>query len=153
MSQLKITLPYIGNLYRKLYLSRIADNMHTQLSAAIPIVKSLEITAEVVDNAVFENALALATEGVRGGSSIADAFAKSSVIPGIMIQMIKVGEESGELGSILETMARFYRREVVNAVDTLVSLIEPVLIILLGLGVGFLLAAVLMPIYNIAGAA
>ncbi len=153
MRQLKITLPYIGNLYRKLYLSRIADNMHTQLSAAIPIVKSLEITAEVVDNAVFENALALATEGVRGGSSIADAFAKSSVIPGIMIQMIKVGEESGELGSILETMARFYRREVVNAVDTLVSLIEPVLIILLGLGVGFLLAAVLMPIYNIAGAA
>ena len=153
MSQLKITLPYIGNLYRKLYLSRIADNMHTQLSAAIPIIKSLEITAEVVDNAVFENALALATEGVRGGSSIADSFAKSSVIPSIMVQMIKVGEESGELGSILETMARFYRREVVNAVDTLVSLIEPVLIIMLGLGVGFLLAAVLMPIYNIAGAA
>ena len=152
-SEFKIKVPYIGTLFRKLYLSRIADNMHTQLSAAIPIVKSLEITAEVVDNAVFENALALATEAVKGGSSIADAFAKSSVIPGIMIQMIKVGEESGELGSILETMARFYRREVTNAVDTLVSLIEPALIILLGLGVGFLLAAVLMPIYNIAGAA
>ncbi|MDO8619994.1 MAG: type II secretion system F family protein, partial [bacterium] len=87
------------------------------------------------------------------GSSIADAFAKSSVIPGIMIQMIKVGEESGELGSILETMARFYRREVTNAVDTLVSLIEPALIIMLGLGVGFLLAAVLIPVYSMAGVA
>lgn len=153
MSELKIQIPYIGNLFRKLYLSRIADNMHTQLSAAIPIIKTLEITAEVVDNAVFEKALAVAAEEVKGGSSIADAFSKSPVIPGIMIQMIRVGEESGELGNILETMARFYRREVSNAVDTLVSLIEPVLIVMLGLGVGFLLAAVLIPIYNIAGAA
>jgi len=70
-----------------------------------------------------------------------------------MVQMIKVGEETGELGNILETLGRFYRREVANAVDTLVSLIEPALIILLGLGVGFLLAAVLIPIYTISGAA
>lgn len=151
LSEFKIRLPYIGTLFRKLYLSRISDNMHTQLSAAIPIVRALEITAEVVDNAVFEKALAVAADEVKGGSSIADAFGKSRVIPGIMIQMIKVGEESGELGSILETMARFYRREVANAVDTLVSLIEPALIILLGLGVGFLLAAVLIPIYSIVG--
>ncbi|MDO8620210.1 MAG: type II secretion system F family protein [bacterium] len=153
MSGFKIRVPYIGNLFRKLYLSRIADNMHTQLASAIPIIKTLEITAEVVDNAIFEKALAVAAEEVKGGSSIADAFAKSSVIPGIMIQMIKVGEESGELGSILETMARFYRREVSNAVDTLVSLIEPALIIMLGLGVGFLLAAVLIPVYSMAGVA
>src|SRR3989338_313943 len=150
-SEIKIKLPYVGNLYRKLYLSRIADNITTQLSAAIPIIRALEITAEVVDNAVFEGALAVAAEEVKGGSSIADAFSKSPVIPGMMIQMIKVGEESGELGNILETMARFYRREVANAVETLVSLIEPVLIVMLGLGVGFLLAAVLIPIYNIAG--
>ena len=126
--------------------------MTTQLSAAIPIIRALEITAEVVDNAVFEGALAVAAEEVKGGSSIADAFSKSPVIPGMMIQMIKVGEESGELGNILETMARFYRREVANAVETLVSLIEPALIILLGLGVGFLLASVLIPIYSLAGA-
>ncbi len=152
LSDLKIRLPYLGNLYRKLYLSRISDTMHTQLSAAIPIIKALDITAEVVDNAVFENALATAAEEVKGGSSIADAFSKSRVIPGLMIQMIKVGEESGELGNILETMARFYRREVSNAVDTLVSLIEPALIVMLGLGVGFLLASVLIPIYSIVGA-
>jgi type IV pilus assembly protein PilC len=64
--------------------------------------------------------------------------------------MIKVGEETGELGNILKTMAAFYQREVMNAVDTLVDLIEPVMIVLLGLGVGLLLASVLMPIYNIA---
>jgi len=151
LSELKIRLPYIGDLYRKLYLSRISDNMHTQLSAAIPIIRVLEITAEVVDNAIFEKAIILAAEEGKGGSSISDAFSHSRVIPGIMIQMMRVGEESGETGNILETMARFYRREVTNAVDTIVSLIEPALIVLLGLGVGFLLASVLMPIYSIVG--
>ena len=67
-----------------------------------------------------------------------------------MIQMIKVGEETGELGNILKTLARFYTREVNNAVDTLVDLIEPIMIVSLGLGVGFLLSSVLIPIYNIA---
>ncbi len=153
MSTLRIRIPYIGALFKKLYLSRIADNLHTQLSAAIPIVKALEITGEVVDNTVYEDALKHAVEGVKNGSSIANALSQSSIIPGILIQMVKVGEESGELAKILETVARFYRREVSNAVDTLVSLIEPALIIVLGLGIGFLLAAVLIPIYNIAGSA
>ena len=66
-----------------------------------------------------------------------------------MVQMMKVGEETGELGSILKTLSNFYRREVTNAVDTLVSLIEPVMIVLLAVGVGLLLASVLIPIYNI----
>jgi len=69
-----------------------------------------------------------------------------------MIQMIKVGEETGELNSILETLSKFYAREVVGAVDMLVGMIEPAMIVLLGLGVGSLLAAILMPIYNISSA-
>ena len=73
-------------------------------------------------------------------------------IPGIMTAMIRVGEETGELGSILKTLSRFYQREVTNAVDTLVDLIEPFMIVALGLGVGVLLASVLIPIYNISSA-
>ena len=69
-----------------------------------------------------------------------------------MVAMTKVGEESGELGKILTTLAKFYNREVTNAVDTLVGLIEPIMIVLLGVGVGMLVAAVLLPIYNLAGA-
>jgi type IV pilus assembly protein PilC len=80
---------------------------------------------------------------------VSDALTGRKEIPSIMIQMIKVGEETGELGSILKTLSTFYRREVINAVDTLVDLIEPVMIVLLGLGVGFLLSSVLIPIYNI----
>jgi type IV pilus assembly protein PilC len=152
-SEFKLKVPLVGDLFKKLCLSRIADTLHTQLSAAIPIIHALEITSEVVDNAVYESALAAAAVEVKNGASISDAFAQSPYIPGLMIQMIKVGEETGELGTLLESTARFYRREVTNSIERLVSLIEPALIATLGLGVGFLLAAVLIPIYSITGAA
>jgi type IV pilus assembly protein PilC len=145
----KIKMPFIKNLYQKLYLSRISDNMNTMLVSGIPMIRALELTADVVGNQVYKKTLIDATEAVKGGKSVSDALGDKKVIPGIMIQMIKVGEESGELGKILKTLSTFYSREVVNAVDTLVDLIEPAMIVLLGLGVGFLLASVLIPIYNI----
>jgi len=89
---------------------------------------------------------------MKEGSALSDALGRHSEIPGIFVQMAKIGEETGQLGHILETLAKFYQREVINAVDTLVDLIEPVMIVLLGLGVGFLLASVLIPIYNISSA-
>jgi type IV pilus assembly protein PilC len=149
LAKLKIDLPYLGGLYRKLYLSRIADNMHTMLTSGIPMVRALEDTSTVVDNILYENILIDAATAIRGGSTVADALGGYEEIPGIMVQMVRIGEETGELGNILNTLATFYRREVSNAVDTLVDLIEPVMIVLLGLGVGTLLAAVLIPIYNI----
>lgn len=151
ISQFKLKVPYLGNLYRKLYLSRIADNLNTMLSSAIPIVKALEITSSVVGDEVYRAILLEITDLVKGGSTLSDAFSRYPEIPSIMVQMTKVGEESGELGNILKTLAKFYQREVTNAVDTLIGLIEPAMIIALAVGVGFLLAAVLMPIYNIAG--
>jgi type IV pilus assembly protein PilC len=112
-------------------------------------VMALEITSKVVDNLVFKEIIDTTIEDVKGGKSVSDAFAEHEYIPGVMTQMMRVGEESGNLGPILETLSKFYRREVDSAVDTLVGLIEPAMIVLLGLGVGVLLAAVLMPIYNI----
>lgn len=149
VARLKITFPYIGDLYRKLYLSRLADNMNTMLSSGIPMVKALEITADVVDNRVYEGLLKESVELIRSGRTVADALGEHDEIPAIMVQMIRIGEETGELGSILETLAHFYQREVSNAVDTLVDLIEPAMIVMLGAGVGFLLASVMIPIYNI----
>jgi type IV pilus assembly protein PilC len=86
---------------------------------------------------------------VKGGRSFADTISEYSEIPGVLSQMAKVGEETGSLASILETLSNFYRREVNNAVDTMIGLIEPAMIVCLGLGVGVLLASVLMPIYNL----
>lgn len=149
--RLKITLPVFRNIYIKLYLSRISDNMDTMLSSSIPIVRSIELTSAVVGNRVFEDILKEIAEVVKSGSSLSDAFSKHKEIPAIMSGMIKVGEETGSLGNILKTLGHFYSREVNEAVDTMVSLIEPVMIIMLGLGVGVLLSSILMPIYNIAG--
>lgn len=149
--RLKITLPVVKNIYNKLYLSRISDNMDTMLSASIPIVRSIELTSAVVGNKIYENLLKDISESVKSGSSLSLAFGKHSEIPSIMSGMIKVGEETGSLGNILKTLGRFYSREVNDAVDTLVSLIEPIMIVLLGLGVGVLLSSILLPIYNIAG--
>lgn len=149
--RLKITFPIFKNIYTKLYLSRISDNMDTMLSASIPIVRSIELTSAVVGNIVFENILKNIAESVKGGSSLSVAFSNYKEIPSIMSGMIKVGEETGSLGNILKTLGHFYSREVNEAVDTMVSLIEPIMIIMLGLGVGVLLSSILMPIYNIAG--
>lgn len=149
LDELKLAAPALGDLFKKLYLSRISDTMSTMLQSGISMVFALEITAQVVGNKVYEEILYACIEEVKGGKSVSDSFAEFDHIPGVMTQMMKVGEESGSLGSILETLAKFYRREVDSAVDTVVGLIEPVMIVLLGLGVGVLLAAVLVPIYNI----
>lgn len=145
----KIAIPYVGDLYKKLFLSRIADNMNTMLASGIPMTRALELTKSVVDNKVFLRAIDDSLIAVQSGSPVSTAFGKHPEFPNIMIQMIKVGEETGNLGEILSTLAKFYRREVINAVDALVGLIEPVMIIMLAVGVGTLLASVLIPIYNI----
>jgi len=151
LDRIKITMPIFKNIYIKLYLSRISDNMDTMLSSGITIIRAIELTSVVVGNRVFEDILKDATEKVKSGSSLSEAFASYPEIPAIMSGMIRVGEETGSLGSILKTLGKFYGREVNEAVDTLVSLIEPMMIVALGLGVGLLLTSVLMPIYNIAG--
>lgn len=149
VSQLQLTIPYVGDLYQKLYLSRIADNFSTMLASGISVVRAVEVTANVVGNAVYENILKETTEKIKAGTTLASALAPYQEVPQIMVQMIRVGEETGETGNILKTLAKFYQREVNQAVDTLVDLIEPMMMVLLGVGVGILLAAVLVPMYNI----
>lgn len=152
MDRFQLGVPYVGDLYKKLYLSRIADNLSTLLSSGISVLQATEITASVVGNDLYADILTDVNQSVKGGGSISEAMGKYPEIPGIMTAMIRVGEETGELGNILKTVAKFYQREVTNAVDTLVDLIEPFMIVVLGLGVGILLASVLIPIYNISSA-
>ncbi len=152
MDEFKLSIPYIGTLYERLFLTRICDNISTMLSSGISMVQSLEVTGEVVDNVVYKEIIQNTLIDVKAGKSFADAISEYPEIPGVLSQMSKVGEETGKLGEILGTLATFYRREVNNAVDTLISLIEPAMIVLLGLGVGVLLASVLLPIYNMTGA-
>lgn len=152
LDSLKLGVPYIGDLYQKLYIARISDNLATMLLSGVSVIEAIHITSSVVGNAAYRTVIEEVATEVKDGSSISDALGKHPEIPGIMVAMTKVGEETGELGKILSTLAKFYNREVTTAVDTLVGLIEPIMIVFLGVGVGVLLAAVLIPIYNLAGA-
>ena len=152
-ARFKLDVPILGNLYRKLYLSVIADTMSTMISSGIPMLKAIEVTSTVVENDIYKAVLANVFTEVKGGRSLSQALSDHEEIPSILVQMIRVGEETGESGKIFRTMARFYQRDVINTVDTIVSLIEPVMIVVLGLGVGILLASVLIPIYDIANSA
>jgi type IV pilus assembly protein PilC len=151
IDSLKLSLPVFKKIYSRLYLSRMADNLDTMLSSGITIIRAIELTAAVVGNKVFEDVLKDTVEKVKSGSSLSDALGSHNEIPSIMTGMIRVGEETGSLGNILKTIGKFYSREVNDAVDTLVSLIEPLMIVFLGVGVGILLVSILMPIYNVAG--
>lgn len=149
-SRARLQVPVIGGIYQKLYLSRLADNLSTMLRSGIQMLRGLEITGTVVEDPTYERVLKEAAVDVKGGMPVSEALRKHPEIPGIMVAMIKIGEETGNMGSILDSIAKFYRREVNNAVDTLVSLIEPFMIVMLAVGVAVLLASVLVPIYNIA---
>lgn len=149
LSRFQTSFPFVGALYSKFYLSRMTDNMETLLSSGVPAVRTLEIAADVVGNKVYRNILLTAANEVKGGSSISEALSKYQEIPPMVVQMIRTGEETGKLSFMLKTLGKFYKKEVDNAVETLVSLIEPVMIVVLGGAVGILLISILGPIYNI----
>jgi len=150
LDRMKLRIPFVGDLYMKMYLARIADNLSTMLTAGIPVVRTLEITQSVVGNRIFEALLADTIVGVKGGAPISDMFAKNKDIPQVFVWMIRTGEETGTIGAMLKKIATYYKREVETSVDTLIGLIEPAMIVSLGLSVAFLLMSVLVPIYNIA---
>lgn len=149
IDEIKIRVPIIGILLRKLYLARFTDNLSTLILAGIPIIRGLQITADVVGNRLYSKIILDAAESVKAGNTISFSLEKYAEIPPLVTQMIKIGEESGRMDFILKSAARFYQRDVDNMLDNFVTLIEPALIIMLGLGVGILVAAVLVPLYNL----
>jgi len=148
-ARFKLSIPYVGVLYRKLFIGRMLDNFETLLSSGVSVIRTLELTADVIDSEVFRQILVESIEAVKGGSSISDSLSRHEDIPGLVVQMIRVGEETGKLAFVLKTLSNFYKKEVDTAIETLMSLIEPAMIIVLGLGVGLLVAGILGPIYNI----
>ncbi len=146
----KLKIPFVSSLYKKLYLSRFADNIDTMIGSGVPIVQALQITADVVDNYVFKKVFERVSEKVKEGKVLSMALAEEPMIPNIMVQMTRIGEETGKLGYMLKNVAKFYKRELDQTIDSTVALIEPLMIVGLGGGVGLLMASVLIPMYNIA---
>lgn len=150
ISRLQISIPVFKKIFREFYLARISDNLDTLLSGGVAVVRSLDLSSEVVGNEVYKNILKESVESIKSGGTISGTFSRYGEMPPFVTQMIRIGEETGKLNFVLKTIARFYRKEVDNTVDTLVKLIEPLLILFLGGGVGIIVASILIPIYNIA---
>lgn len=149
--QIKLKLPVIGVMFRYVYITRFSENLGVLLAGGIPIIKALTIVSAVIGNSVYEELFLRAAENVRRGENVSDVLRKSPLIPPMVSHMIKIGEDSGQVDSVLGHITKFYAQEVEVMAKNLSTLIEPVLMIIIGIGVGFMAIGVLMPIYNIAG--
>lgn len=149
--QAKIKLPIVGGLFRAMALARFSDNLSLMIMAGIPIVRALTIVSEVVGNSVYQSVILRSADEVKTGGHISTILAKSSDIPPIVAQMVRIGEETGKLAEVLKSITAFYEQEVDKISRNLTTMIEPVMIVILGLGVAVLVFSILLPIYNIAG--
>lgn len=149
--QIILKIPVIGTLARNIYITRFAENLSALLNSGIPVVNALAIVQKVIGNHIFENIINQGIEEVKAGGTMSSVFMQSGEMPPIVSQMMRIGEETGTLSGVLESIAKFYDAEVENTTRSLTTLIEPILIVILGIGVGILVVGVLLPIYNLAG--
>lgn len=147
---LKLKFPILGKLFQKIYLTRFSRSLSTLITGGLPIVESLYIISEAVGNRVYQNLILETIKEIEKGGSIVTAFSKSKVIPPMTSQMMKVGEETGALDKILSKIADFYTKETERGIKGLITLIEPILMVLIGIGVGVVIASILLPMYNLA---
>jgi type IV pilus assembly protein PilC len=144
---LKLRLPIVGELIQKMSVSRFARTFATLISAGVPMLRSLEIVGETAGNAVISRAIDTARNNVREGKKISEPLKASGLFPDLVTQMVDIGEETGRLSEMLTKVADFYDSEVENAVKGLTSLIEPLMIVFLGVMVGFIAISVISPIF------
>jgi len=147
--RLKLRTPIFGRVVHKTAISRFAHTLSVLLRSGVPILESLEITSETVNNAVMAEAIKDAQNGVRGGETVSRPLAAHSTFPPMVTQMMAVGEETGALDEMLGKVAGFYDQEVESLVEGLTSLIEPLLIVVMGAMVGGMVICLYLPMFNI----
>lgn len=146
----KLKVPIIGLLFQRIYLVRFTRSFSTLLTGGVVITKALEVTKEVIGNVVYKELIGKTIKEVEDGNSLVSIFSHSPYVPAMVVQMISVGEEAGKLDLVLTKITDFYTKEVETLVKNLLTLLEPLVIVLMGLGVAALVAAVILPIYNLA---
>ena len=147
--RVKLRIPLFGKLVHKTAVTRFARTLSSLLRAGVPILEALEITSETVGNHVFELAVKDAQEGVKTGEPLAKRLGDHHIFPPMVIQMTAVGEETGAVDTMLDKIADFYDQEIESMVASLTSLLEPLLITVLGGAVGSMVISLYMPMFNI----
>ncbi|MGH9306939.1 MAG: type II secretion system F family protein [Acidimicrobiales bacterium] len=145
----KLRVPLLGNLVRKTALARFSRTLASLLSSGVPILESLEITKASVGNTVVANAISDMQVGVRGGESLAKRLPNHPVYPPMVYQMLAVGEETGAIDTMLNKVAEFFEQEIEAVVAALTSLLEPLLIVVLGGTVGAMVISLYLPMFNV----
>ena len=148
LDRLKLRLPVFGQLTQKVIVARFTRNLSTMLANGIPILRALEIVDEAAGNVVYETAIKRIRESVKEGESIADPMEASRLFPPMVPAMIAVGEESGDLDGMLTKVADFYDAEIDSTVKVLTSLLEPILISVMGAVVGFIVISLFLPLFE-----
>jgi general secretion pathway protein F len=149
LDALKLRLFMIGDLVRKIETARLARTLGTLIKSGVPILNSLTIVREVMSNQIMSNALKEVSTGIKGGKGISQPLKKSGVFPPLAIHLIAVGEETGRLDDMLIQIAENYDREITDAVKRFISLLEPAMILIMGLLIGFVVVSMLLAIFSV----
>ena len=147
---LALRLPVIGGVLRKVAVARFSRTLGTMLSSGVPILEALEIVARTAGNLVVERAILKTKASIAEGKTIAEPLAETKVFPGMVVQMVSVGEQTGNMDTMLQKIADFYEDEVDAAVDAMTAMLEPAMMVVLGGTIGLILIAMYLPIFKIA---
>ncbi len=148
--RMKLKVPIFGKLWQRIYLVRLTRSLSTLIVGGVPLTAALEVVADVVGNDLYSSLIKQTIKEVEDGNSVATLFLKSKEVPPMVSQMMSVGEQTGRLEQILAKITDFYAREIENLVANMVSLIEPLIMVLMGVGVGLMVAAIILPMYQLA---
>jgi len=145
---LRLRVPLFGPMFRALYVSRSLQTMGELLNAGVPVLDSLVVTGDIAGNAHYRRLWRRVGRSVREGRRINTELERTSLLPRSVVQMVSAGEESGRLGEVLEEIASYYLRVLKDAIKTMTSMIEPILIVAMGALVGFIAMAIILPIFK-----
>lgn len=151
VDKLKMSMWPVGPLFMKLYMARFARTGGTLVASGVPLLEMLSVTADAVDNVHIADSIHKASEKVKGGKSLADALEGDPNFLALVANMIHIGEQSGSLEDMLDKVATYYEKEVDNEIKTVSTIVEPVMMIFVGIMAFIIVAAVLLPIYSLAG--
>ena len=152
MDRVILKVPKVGDLVTKVAVARFARTLGTLLNAGVPILQSLKITRDTIGNTVIQDAVSRVHDRIKEGDTIAAPLDEAKVFPAMVVNMVDVGEETGSLDAMLNKVADIYDDEVDMAVEALLSLMEPAIILILGGVIGFIVVALYMPIFTLGDA-
>lgn len=149
---LLLRMPIFGKLFQRIYLVRFTRSMNTLIVGGVAITESLKIAADVASNEVYKRLILETAREVEDGNSISSVFINSTEVPRMVSQMMSIGEKTGKLDVILDRITKFYTREIDNIVANLMTLMEPIIMVVMGIAVGGMVAAIILPMYNMSSA-